>query len=48
MLAGALTVSSVLTVLAFVFLLNFAIGLYSPVLLIAGGLAVLMTGLIPE
>jgi cation transport ATPase len=46
--ASALTVAILLTVLAFVFLLNVAVGVYWPVLLIAGGLALLMTGLIPE
>lgn len=46
--AGALTVGILLTLLAFVFLLNVAVGVYWPVLLIAGGLALLMTGLIPE
>jgi hypothetical protein len=46
--ASALTVGILLTVLAFVFLLNVGLGLYWPVLLIAGGLALLMTGLIPE
>ena len=44
----SLTVGVLLTILAFVFLLNFAVGLSWPVLLIAGGVALLMTGLIPE
>ena len=46
--ASSLTVGILLTIAAFVFLLNVAIGVYWPVLLIAGGLALLMTGLIPE
>lgn len=46
--ASALTLGILLTVVAFVFLLNVAVGVYWPVLLIAGGLALLMTGLIPE
>ena len=46
--ASSLTVGVLLTILAFVFLVNIAFGVYWPVLLIAGGLALLMTGLIPE
>lgn len=45
--AGALTVGALLTILAVVFLLGLDIGLFWPVLLIAGGLALLATGLLP-
>jgi hypothetical protein len=46
--AGSLTVGILLTVLSLVFLLNLAIGLFWPFLLIVGGLALLATGLMPE
>jgi hypothetical protein len=46
--AGSLTAGILLTILSFVFLLNLAIGLFWPVLLIVGGLALLATGLMPE
>ena len=46
--ASSLTVGILLTVVAFVFLFNLAGGLYWPVLLIAGGLALLLAGLLPE
>jgi hypothetical protein len=46
--AGSLTAGILLTLLSLVFLMNLAIGLFWPVLLIAGGLALLTTGLLPE
>jgi hypothetical protein len=46
--AGSLTGGILLTVLSFVFLLNLAIGLFWPALLIVGGLALLTTGLMSE
>jgi hypothetical protein len=46
--AGSLTAGILLTVLSLVFLLNLAIGLFWPALLIVGGLALLATGLMPE
>jgi cation transport ATPase len=46
--ASSLTVAILLTVLAFVLLLNLTVGVYWPVLLIAGGLALLLTGFLPE
>jgi LiaF transmembrane domain len=45
--ASSLTVGIMLTLLAGVFLLNIAINLFWPILLIAGGVALLMTGLMP-
>jgi hypothetical protein len=45
---GSLTAGILLTVLSLVFLLNLAIGLFWPALLIVGGLALLATGLMPE
>ena len=44
--ASSLTVGILLTLLAFVFLLNIAVNLFWPVLLIAGGVALLLTGLL--
>jgi hypothetical protein len=44
--AGSLTAGTLLTVLSLVFLLNLAVDVFWPVLLILGGLALLMTGLI--
>lgn len=46
--ADSLTAGILLTLLSLVFLMNLAIGLFWPVLLIAGGLALLTTGLLPE
>jgi hypothetical protein len=46
--AGSLTVGSLLTILALIFLFNIAVGLLWPALLILGGLALLGTGLLPE
>jgi hypothetical protein len=45
--AGALTAGILLTVLSVVFLLNLAVGLFWPALLIVGGLALLATALWP-
>jgi len=45
--ASSLTVGILFTLLAFVFLLNIAVNLFWPVLLIAGGVALLLTGLLP-
>jgi hypothetical protein len=42
--ASSLTVGILLTLLSFVFLLNIAVNLFWPVLLIAGGVALLLTG----
>ena len=44
---ASLTVGILLTMLAFVFLLNLDVGLFWPVLLIAGGLALLVSALFP-
>ncbi|MGA2491136.1 MAG: hypothetical protein ABSF99_13295 [Anaerolineales bacterium] len=46
--AGSLTVGILLTILAFIFLLNLAVGMLWPALLIIGGLALLGTALLPE
>jgi len=46
--ASSLTVAILLTILALVFLLNFGFGLLWPVLLIAGGAALLLSGALPE
>jgi hypothetical protein len=46
--ASSLTVGILLTILALVFLFNLAFGLLWPVLLIAGGLALVLAGLLPE
>jgi uncharacterized integral membrane protein len=46
--AGSLIVGILLTILSLVFLLNLAVGLFSPVLLIVGGLALLSTALWPR
>ncbi len=46
--ASSITVGLVLTVLALIFLLNLAIGLFWPILLIIGGLALLLSVLFPE
>jgi hypothetical protein len=45
---GSLTVGILLTLLALVFLLNVDVGLFWPVLLIAGGLVLLATAFFPE
>ena len=45
--ASSLTMGIILTLLALVFLFNTAVALFWPVLLIAGGLAILITGLLP-
>jgi peptidoglycan/LPS O-acetylase OafA/YrhL len=45
--AGSLTVGLLLTVLCLAFLFNLSGGLFWPLLLILGGLALLMTALIP-
>jgi hypothetical protein len=46
--ASSLTIALMLTVLAFVFLSGLAIGMFWPVLLIAGGFIMLATGFLPE
>jgi hypothetical protein len=46
--AGSLTVGILLTILSFVFLLNLAVGLFWPILLILGGLILLGTAMLPE
>jgi len=46
--AGSLTVGILLTILALIFLLNLAAGIFWPALLIVGGLALLGTALLPE
>ncbi len=46
--ASSLTVGILLTILAFELLLNLTVGVYWPVLLIAGGLALMLTGFFPE
>jgi hypothetical protein len=46
--AGSLAGGGLLTILALVFLLNLNVGLFWPVLLIAGGLVLLGTALLPE
>jgi hypothetical protein len=46
--AASLTVGILLTILAFVFLLNLNLGLYWPVLLIVGGIVLLATAFIPR
>jgi hypothetical protein len=46
--AGSLAVGGLLTILALAFLLNLNVGLFWPILLIAGGLVLLGTALLPE
>jgi hypothetical protein len=46
--AGSLTGALLLTLLALVFLFNVELGVYWPLLLVVGGLALLATGLVPE
>lgn len=46
--AGSLTVGILLTILSLVFLLNLAVGLFWPVLLIVGGLVLLATAFMPK
>jgi hypothetical protein len=46
--AGSLTVGILLTILSLVLLLNLAVGLFWPVLLIVGGLVILMTAFLPK
>ena len=46
--AGSLTVGLLLTVLAFIFLLDLASGFFWPALLIVGGLALVGSALVPE
>jgi hypothetical protein len=46
--ASSLTVAILLTVVSLVFLLNLSFGLYWPILLIAGGVALLLSGSLPE
>jgi hypothetical protein len=46
--AASLTVGILLTILAFVFLLNLNFGLYWPILLIVGGIVLLATAFIPR
>jgi hypothetical protein len=46
--AGSFTVGILLTLLSLIFLLNLAIGMFWPILLIAGGLVLLMTAFLPE
>ncbi len=45
--ASSLTMGIVLTLLSLVFFLNLAVAMLWPVLLIAGGVALLLTGLLP-
>ena len=45
--AGSLAVGIILTVLALVFLLNLALGIFWPILLIIGGLFLLLTAIFP-
>jgi len=46
--AGSLAVGFLLTIVALIFLFNLAFGLFWPVVLIAGGLALLLSALIPR
>jgi hypothetical protein len=46
--AGSLTVGILLTIVAFIFLLNLNVGLYWPVLLIVGGLILVGTAFFPK
>jgi cation transport ATPase len=46
--AGSLTVGILLTILAFIFLLNLNVGLFWPVLLIVGGLILVGTAFFPK
>jgi uncharacterized membrane protein HdeD (DUF308 family) len=46
--ASSLTVALILTILAVVLLLGWQVGLLWPIFLIVGGLALLLTGLLPE
>jgi small-conductance mechanosensitive channel len=46
--AGSLTVGILLTILTLIFLLNSAVGFFWPGLLMAGGLALLVTALLPK
>jgi hypothetical protein len=46
--AGSLTIGVLLTILAFIFLLNVNVGLFWPVLLIVGGLILVGTALFPK
>jgi hypothetical protein len=46
--AGSLTAAILMTALTFIFLLNLAFGIFWPVLLIVGGVALLVTGLVPQ
>jgi len=45
--AGSLVVGMLLTILALAFLLNLNVGLFWPLLLIAGGLVLLVVALLP-